>query len=506
LFRGVFGLNGQPVNFTTLGNYSAPSFLNTLKDQKKIPSLSWSYTAGAKYRLKQVYGQLIFSGYDTSRFEQNDATFTMADDLTRDLVVSLQSISYSGSSSATLLSKSIDIFIDSTDPNLWLPSDACDAFEKAFGLKLDEASGLYLVNDTQRNANLDSDAEVTFRLSDVKEGGETVSITFPYAAFDLTAEAPLVPETSHYFPLKRANDSTQYTLGRVFLQEAYLTADYERKVFNVSACAWNEGAQENLITINPKDAATATSAGGGSAGSSGGSNLGGGQIAGIVIGSVAGVLLIGGAIAVFVLRKRRKWIKAGFSANNKTLEPDESMLKGPVFNSADRSRSTAVNSSPFSPGDISGQGSAAAYSASNSRSPTSAAGMAAVGAGAGAGGGAAAAAGGQELDGHDTHVVPSTELDGREIGAHESGTTQPVARNPGVYELPGTEVGGATARGVSSEMDRPPSTVPTLPSVDGHSPPSPMTSTMASDWRNTGSDWPNTISPDTPAHHGTHRF
>lgn len=47
---GVFGLNGQPVNFTSLGNHSTPSFFTTLKDQKKIPSLSWSYTAGAKYR------------------------------------------------------------------------------------------------------------------------------------------------------------------------------------------------------------------------------------------------------------------------------------------------------------------------------------------------------------------------------------------------------------------------------------------------------------------------
>lgn len=167
-----------------------------------------------------MYGQLIFSGYDTSRFTENSVSFTMADDVTRDLVVALQSISYSGSSSSTLLSESIDIFIDSTDPNIWLPDDACDAFEKAFGLTLDTASGLYLINDTQHNTLLDSDAEVTFRISDVQEGGDTVRITLPYAAFDRTAEYPLVENTSYYFPLKRANSSTQYTLGRTFLQEA----------------------------------------------------------------------------------------------------------------------------------------------------------------------------------------------------------------------------------------------------------------------------------------------
>ena len=144
----------------------------------------------------------------------------MADDYTRDMVVALQSISYSGSSSTTLLSDAIDIFIDSTDPNIWLPEEACDAFEEAFGLELDEDSGLYLVNETHRNSLLDSDAEVSFRLSDGKGGGETVSVTLPYAAFDLRAEYPLVEDASYYFPLKRAANSTQYTLGRTFLQEA----------------------------------------------------------------------------------------------------------------------------------------------------------------------------------------------------------------------------------------------------------------------------------------------
>lgn len=49
-YQGILGLNNQPVNFSTLGNYSAPSLITTLKEQKIIPSISWSYTAGAKYR------------------------------------------------------------------------------------------------------------------------------------------------------------------------------------------------------------------------------------------------------------------------------------------------------------------------------------------------------------------------------------------------------------------------------------------------------------------------
>ena len=144
----------------------------------------------------------------------------MADDITRDLVVYLQSITYSGTNSSVLLSDPIQIFVDSTDPNLWLPESVCTAFEQAFGLTLDDATGLYLVNDTHNAELLNSNAQVAIRLSDVASGGDSVTITLPYAAFALTAQAPLVKNQSFYFPLKRADNSTQYTLGRAFLQEA----------------------------------------------------------------------------------------------------------------------------------------------------------------------------------------------------------------------------------------------------------------------------------------------
>lgn len=451
-YLGIFGLNNQPVNFTVLGNYSSPSFLTTLKDQDKIPSLSWSYTAGAQYRLKQVYGQLIFSGYDTSRFEENSVSFTMAGDVTRDLVVVLQSISYSGSDSATLLSDPIDIFIDSTDPNFWLPDSVCDAFEEAFGLTMDETSGLYLINDTQHTNLVNSDAEVTFRLSDVTTGGDSVRIVLPYDAFDLTAEYPLVDNTSYYFPLKRAANETQYTLGRAFLQEAYLTADYERGVFNVSACTWNQGAEENIITIPAKDSTddcTDCSSSGDSSGSStGSSRLSGGAIAGIVVGAVL-LVLIAGVAAFFILRQRKK---AAYAASDP--EVDDSVLKGPVHNSNPR---TAANS----PAKV-----------------------------------AVASENGQELDGQDTQVRPDTEMDGasQQIYQLHGDSTAPPSEEPVYYELPGEAV--ATANGQHS-------TVGTLPSRSGRDDGSPMVSTLDSNgWQD--DRWEassDLVSPTTPVQH-----
>ncbi|KAK4860998.1 hypothetical protein LT330_004729 [Penicillium expansum] len=330
-YLGIFGINTQPLNFTSLGNFSSPSYITTLKENNVIPSLSWSYTAGAIYRLKKVYGQLIFSGYDTSRFTDNSVTFTMADDVTRDLVVALQAITYSGENTESLLSSPINIYIDSTDPNIWLPDTAVDAFESAFGLTLDSTTGLYLVNSSHQSVLLETNAQVSFRLSDVLDGGDTATITLPYNAFNLQAEYPLVENSSYYFPLKRAANESQYTLGRTFLQEAYLSADYERRVFNVSQCTWNEGAEESIVTILASSATTTSestksptsSSSSDSDTSSSGSSLSTGAIVGIVIGAVAAITLI--ALGVFFFLRRRK--------QDPGNEPEQSILQFPASQS-----------------------------------------------------------------------------------------------------------------------------------------------------------------------------
>ncbi|OKP09716.1 hypothetical protein PENSUB_4987 [Penicillium subrubescens] len=249
----------------------------------------------------------------------------MAEDITRDLVIYLQSISYSGSTSATLLSDPILIFIDSTDPNLWLPGSVCTEFEKAFGLTLDSESDLYLVNDTHNTDLLNSNAQVSFRLSDVASGGDAVTITLPYNAFALTAKAPLVNDSSYYFPLKRAANSTQYTLGRVFLQEAYLSVDYERGTFNVSACAWHENAEQDITTITSKDYKPTSSSGTSSSDDS--SSLSHGAVAGIAIAALVGVGILAAVLIFFI---RRQCQKTAYRATSP--EPDVSVLSGPVHN------------------------------------------------------------------------------------------------------------------------------------------------------------------------------
>jgi len=48
-YLGVFGLGHQGTNISNFSD-PHPSFLSVIKNQSLIPSLSWAYNAGAKYR------------------------------------------------------------------------------------------------------------------------------------------------------------------------------------------------------------------------------------------------------------------------------------------------------------------------------------------------------------------------------------------------------------------------------------------------------------------------
>lgn len=263
--------------------------------------MTWSYTAGAYYQLKSVFGSLIFGGYDKSRFTPNDVIFSMTEDNLRDIVVTIRSITATtGSGNTTLMSTPEFAFIDSVVPELWLPVEVCQQFEKALGISLDNATGMYLINASTHENLLNMNPNITLTLGNEKTGGPTVDIVLPYAAFDLNVTAPILPNSSSlYFPLMQATDESQYTLGRTFLQEAYVTADYNSRTFNVSQCIFDETASAEVIAI-PSVLPTSTSTGNSTTGSGSGSasgshksKLSGGAIAGIVIGAVAGLLIIG---------------------------------------------------------------------------------------------------------------------------------------------------------------------------------------------------------------------
>lgn len=172
--------------------------------------------------LKKVLGSLTLGGYDQSRFTPNGVSFQFATDISRDLVVGLQSITYNDARNTDeiLLPEGILTFVDATVPHIWLPKDACEAFEKAFNLQYNATLDRYLINDTLHNRLQSQNPSISFVIGNDINGGETINITLPYAAFDLQIGYPIVNTSQRYFPLRQADNDTQYTLGRTFLQES----------------------------------------------------------------------------------------------------------------------------------------------------------------------------------------------------------------------------------------------------------------------------------------------
>ena len=223
-YLGYFGVNSAVINFTNA--QSQPSYLTTLRNQNLIPSVSFGYTAGNQYRLRQVLGSLTLGGYDAGRFAANGLSFPLSDDSSRNLMVGVQSISSTDQKGATsnLLAQGDGFMasVDSSVAQIWLPLKACQAFEKAFGITFDEVSQLYLVNSSLHSQLQTQNSSVIFELGVGTSAGETINITLPYNSFDLLVEPPTpgVANNTRYFPLRRAANESQYTIGRTFLQEA----------------------------------------------------------------------------------------------------------------------------------------------------------------------------------------------------------------------------------------------------------------------------------------------
>jgi hypothetical protein len=256
-------------------------------------------------------------------------SFPMAPDNERDIVVSIESITSIDSSNnkTSLLPKSVYAYIDSTIAEIWLPIESCVLFEKAFGLTWDPVTELYLLSDAVHNQLLVTNPNITLNIAPwTRPAGNTdnVNIMLPYSAFDLTAKPPYqtLNSTTRYFPLRRGANDTQYTLGRTFFQEAYLTVDWERQNFSVSQVSWIGGAQSRIVAIQSLNSTGNGTAGGANGGATKMSHLNPGTIAGIVVGGV--LLLVFTALFFFLGKKRHSARTVENGPPTKTVDTDSS--------------------------------------------------------------------------------------------------------------------------------------------------------------------------------------
>ena len=195
---------------------------------------------------------LTLGGYDANRFIPHNISFELSP--TQQPEAFINSISVASGSPAGRVqnwssnplqlvgpAEGVSVVIDSSTPFLWLPESICESFALALGLTYNDSLALYTFdgNATSRDDLHAWNLNFTFSLSDTSSSSGVVNITLPYAAFDQQLSYPFIPNTTfetgdkYYFPLRQAANDTQYTIGRAFLQEAYIITDYERNNFSV---------------------------------------------------------------------------------------------------------------------------------------------------------------------------------------------------------------------------------------------------------------------------------
>jgi hypothetical protein len=208
----------------------------------------------------RVLGSLVLGGYDDSRRKHNNISFPFDSNDSRLLSLTIQSIDATNTPQGvvTLSNSPTYATIDSTVSHIWLPEKACDEFERVFGLQFDSRTQLYIVNMTTHDRLRQLNPSINFQLGNSRNPTKVVNINLPYGAFDLRAGYPIYPNATNYFPIRRAANETQFTLGRAFLQEAYLITDYEHQNFSVSQATFESPLKERIVPIVSEEYAIST--------------------------------------------------------------------------------------------------------------------------------------------------------------------------------------------------------------------------------------------------------
>ncbi|CZR63161.1 uncharacterized protein PAC_13058 [Phialocephala subalpina] len=318
---GMFGLGVTTAQF---GADSPLPLINALVEVNGvIPSHSYGFTAGAKYQQKGELLSLTLGGYDANRFVPHNTNFSLNPDNNPQASIDTIFVQSGATSNNFTVPKQllqpsdrVNAIIDSSTPYLWLPTAVCDRFASALGLSYNDTLNLYTydANATQHDALANSQLSFTFSLSDLSTSPAVVNITLPFQAFDLQLTYPAIPNstygspdaTKNYFPLRRATDESQYTIGRAFLQEAYIITDYERNIFSVHQAVHvaNPLGNTSIVSILQPSDSKFTSVGGSSP-DSGSAPLHRGTIIAIAVSSSVFVVLVS-FLALFLCRRRRQ--------------------------------------------------------------------------------------------------------------------------------------------------------------------------------------------------------
>lgn len=233
------GMFGVFPNDMSISKVTIPSLTHILESNGIINSNSWSYTAGS-VSMNQT-GSFIFGGYDQSRIDTAKMVVvtrnlsSTGDAYPSSIYVSVQSITDDATQGESLLPppSPINMQISTDVPQIWVPFTVCKSFEKVYGLKWNAVHNLFLLdNETYTElSGRTSSLQFVIGADASSSFNDLVTFTIPWLLMILRINIDGV-ETP-YVPLRCTNDTREYTLGRSFLQAAYLIADFDSGVMKL---------------------------------------------------------------------------------------------------------------------------------------------------------------------------------------------------------------------------------------------------------------------------------
>jgi hypothetical protein len=240
----------------------------------------------------------VLGGYDRGRIQaKSTATFGISNQ-TNELLVNVAAINinWNDEPPASSPANVFPAVIDSTLPYMELPTQVCDFFAEKFNLTEDNGTNIYFANSGIADTNSRRTSSISFVLQDAYHGSGQTTITFPYDAFNSTLHWSWGnSEPRIIFPMRKMNKTA--VLGRAFLQEAYLFANYEPDNMTLQLSQTvHDNPSSNIVSVYSSRHVVLSPS----------RKLKGGAIAGIVIGVVAIVALVALALWWFVRHRKNK--------------------------------------------------------------------------------------------------------------------------------------------------------------------------------------------------------
>ncbi|KAF4340149.1 hypothetical protein FBEOM_5937 [Fusarium beomiforme] len=182
-----------------------------------------------------IPGSLVFGGYDKARVigQVLDQPGSPRDGGIELFDISIESFGKNPpkpkegllAKGNSTLSKGLNVTIDGCSPYLTLPKSTCDNIAKHLPVNFDEDLGLYIwdreAEDYERIINSATALSFAFNYSTY----DLIKIRIPLMHLNLTLSEPIVDQPVAYFPC-HVNDNGRYVLGRAFLQDAFLGANW----------------------------------------------------------------------------------------------------------------------------------------------------------------------------------------------------------------------------------------------------------------------------------------